>query len=56
MQDTQLCLTLCDPMDYTVQNSSRQNTEVDSFPLSRESFQSRHKKQVSCIAGGLSTS
>ena len=34
MKVTQLCLTLCDPMDYTVhENSPGQNTGVGSLSL-----------------------
>ena len=52
MKVTQLCLTLCDPMDYT-----GHSTGVGSpVPFSRGSSQPRVQTQVSCIAGGFFTS
>ena len=51
----QLCLTLCDPMDYIVILQAR-ILEWVVFPFSRGSSQPRDRTQVSCIAGGFSTS
>ena len=56
---SQSCLTLCNPMDYTVYgnwNSPGQNTGVGSLPFSRGSSQPRDQTQVSHIAGGFFTS
>ena len=50
---TQLCLTLCDPMDWILQ---ARILEWVAFPFSRGSSQSRDQTQVSCIAGGFFTS
>ena len=52
----QLCLTLCNPMDYTVRGilQARILAEV-AFPISRGSSQPRNGTQVSCIAGGFFT-
>ena len=49
---SQLCLTLTDPMDYTVHEilQARIRHWV-AFPFSRESSQPRDQIQVSCIAG-----
>ena len=48
----QLCPILCDPMDYTVQN-----TGVGvAFPFSRGSSQPRDQTQVSGIGGRFFTS
>ena len=44
----QLCLTLCDPMDYTV-------LETVAFPFSKGSSRPRNQTQVSHIAGGFFT-
>ena len=53
----QLCLTLCDPMDYKVHgNSPGQNTGVVSLFFFRGSFQPRAQTQVSGIADGFFTS
>ena len=53
----QLCPTLCDPMDYTVQwILYTRILEWVAFPFSRGSAQPRDQTQVSCIAGGLFTS
>ena len=50
----QSCLTLCDPMDYTVHGIlPGQNTEPAAFPFSRGSSQPRDQSQISCIAGRL---
>ena len=54
---TQLCLTLCDPMDCSLPGSSvhgilqARKLEWVSMPSSRGSFQSRDRTQVFCIAG-----
>ena len=53
----QLCLTLCDPMDYTVHGILQARIlEWVAFPFSRGSSQSRDWTQVSPIAGGFFTS
>ena len=53
----QLCLTLCDPMDYTVHGILQARIlEWVAFPFSRGSFQPRDQTQVSCIAGRFFTS
>ena len=50
----QSCLTLCDPMDYTVHGILQARIlEWVAFPFSRGSSQSRDRTQVSSIAGGL---
>ena len=52
----QLCLTLCDPMDYTVHGIFQARIlEWVAFPFSRGSSQPRDWTQVSLIAGGFST-
>ena len=51
------CLTLCDPMDYTVQGILQARIlEWVAFPFSRGSSQPRDGTQVSWIAGGFFTS
>ena len=47
----QLCLTFCNPMDYTV-HGILQARILDwvAFPFSRESSQTRDRNQISCIA------
>ena len=53
----QLCLTLCDPMDYTVLGILQARMlEWVAYPFSRGSFQLRDCTYVSCIAGGFFTS
>ena len=53
----QSCLTLCDPMDYTVHGILQTRIlEWVAFPFSRESSQPRDPTQVSCIAGGFLSS
>ena len=53
----QLCLTLCDPMDYTVHGTLQARTlEWVAVPFSRVSSQPRDRTQVSQIAGGFFTS
>ena len=54
---TQSCLTLCDPMDYTVYGILQARIlEWVAFPFSRGSSQPRDQTHVSCIAGGFFTS
>ena len=49
---TQLCLTLCGPMDYTVHEILQARTlEWVAFPFSRESSKPKDQTQVSCFAG-----
>ena len=46
------CLTLCDPMDYTVHGILQARIlEWVTFPFSRGSSQSRDRTQVFCTAG-----
>ena len=53
----QLCLTLCDPMDYAVHGILQARVlEWVAFPFSGASSQLRDRTQVSCIAGGFFTS
>ena len=53
----QSCLTLCDPMDYTVHGILQARTlEWGAFPFSRGSSQLRDQTQVSSIAGRFFTS
>ena len=53
----QSCLTLCDPMDYTVHGALQARIlEGLAFPFSRGSSQPRDPTQVSCIVGGFFTS
>ena len=52
----QLCLTLCNPMDYTVHGILHSRIlEWVAFPFSRESPQPRDRTRVSHIAGGFFT-
>ena len=54
---TQLCLTLSDPIDYTIHRILQARMlEWVAVPFSRGSFQPRDQTQVSCIAGGFFTS
>ena len=54
---TQWCLTLCDPMDYTVHGILQARIlEWVAIPFSRGFSQPRDCTQVSCIAGGFLTS
>ena len=46
---TQLCLTFCDPMDYSLPHSSIHGIGASSF--SRASSQPRDQTLVSCIVG-----
>ena len=53
----QLCLTLCDPMDYTVHgNLQARILEWVAFPFSRGSSQPRDQTQVSRIVDRFFTS
>ena len=53
----QLCLTLCDSMDYIVHGILQARIlQWVPFPFSRGSSQPRDWTQVSCIAGGFFTS
>ena len=53
----QSCLTLCNPMDYTVHGSLQARIlEWVAFPFTRGSSQPRDRTQVSRIAGGFLTS
>ena len=53
----QLCLTLCEPIDYIVHGIIQARIlEWGAFPFSRGSSQPRDQTQVSHIAGGFSTS
>ena len=59
---TQLCSTLCDPMDCSLAGSSVHGIlqarilEWVAIPSFRGSSQPRDQTQVSCIAGGFFTS
>ena len=54
---TWLCLTLCDPMDYTFHGILQARIlEQVAFPFSRGSSQPRDQTQVSSIAGRFFTS
>ena len=53
----QSCLTLCNPMDYTIHGILQARIlEWVAFPFSREFSQLRDQTQVSHIAGGFFTS
>ena len=53
----QSCLTLCDPMDYTVHGILQARIlEWVAFSYSRGSSQPRDQTQVSHISGGFFTS
>ena len=57
MKVTQLCPTLCDPMDYTVHGILQARIlEWVAVPFSRESSQPSDQTQVSRIAGRFFTS
>ena len=57
VKSAQSCLTLCNPMDYTVHGFPKVRIlEWVVFPFSRGSSQPRDQTQVSCIAGGFFTS
>ena len=52
----QLCLTLCDPMDYTVHGILQARIlELVAYPFSSGSSQPRNGTRVSCIAGRFFT-
>ena len=54
---SQLCLTLCDSMDYIVYGILQARIlEWVAFPFPRVSSQPRDQTQVSHIAGGFFTS
>ena len=54
---TQSCLTLCDPVDYTVHGILQARLlEWVAFPFSRGSSQPRERTQVSHVAAGFLTS
>ena len=54
---TQSCLTLCNPMDYTVHGILQARIlEWVAIPFSRESSQPRDQTQISHTAGGFFTS
>ena len=54
---TQLCPTLCNPMDYTVHGILQARIlEWVAFPFSRGSSQTRDQTQVSFIAERFFTS
>jgi len=54
---TQLCPTLCDPMDCMVPGILQARIlEWVAFPFSRGSSQPRDRTQASCTAGGFFTS
>ena len=56
-RENESCLTLCDPMDYTVYRILQARIlEWVAFPFSRGSLQPRDQTQVSRIAGGFFTS
>ena len=56
MKVAQSCLTLCDPMDYTVHGILQARIpEWVAVPFSRGSSQPRDQIQVSLIAGGFFT-
>ena len=57
MKVTRLCLTLCDPVDYTVHGILQPSIlKWVAFPFSSRSCQPRGRTQVSSIAGGFFTS
>ena len=52
----QSCLTLCDPMDYTIHGILQARIlEWVAYPFSRGSSRSRNWTRVFCIAGGFFT-
>ena len=54
---TQLCLTLCDPMDYTVHGILQARiVEWVAVPFSRGSSQHKNRTQASPLVGGFFTS
>ena len=56
VKGVQLCLILCDPMNYIVHGILQARIlEWVGFPFSRGSSQLRYQTQASCIAGGFFT-
>ena len=56
VQVAQLCLTLCDPMNYTVHGILQARVlKSVAYPFSRGSSQRKNRTRVSCITGGLFT-
>ena len=56
LQVAQSCLTVCDPMDYTVHGILQASIlEWVAFPFSGGSSQLRYRTQISYIAGGFFT-
>ena len=51
----ELCLTLCNPMDYSQWNFPGKKLEWDAIPFSRGSSRPRDQTWVSCIAGRFFT-
>ena len=52
----QLCLTLCNPIDYTVHGIFQARIlELVAYPFSSGSSRPRNRTGVSCIAGGFFT-
>ena len=50
---TQLCLTFCDPMDYTIPGILQARIlEWVAFPFSREPYQPSDRTQVSRLQAG----
>ena len=57
VKGAQFCLTLCDPMNYTVQGILQARIpEWVVFPFSRGSSQPTDGTQVSRVTGGFFTS
>ena len=57
MKVAQSCLTLCDPMDYTIHGIPQARIqEWVAYPFSRGLSQPRDRTSVSCTAGGFLTS
>ena len=53
---SQSCLTLCDPMDYTVHGILQASIlEWVDFPFASTSSQSRNQTSISCVAGRFFT-
>ena len=51
-----LCLTLCDPKDYTIHGILQARIlEWVAFPFTRRSSRPRNQTRVTCIAGGFFT-
>ena len=56
VSETQLCPTLCNPMEYSPWNSPGHNTGVGTVLFSKGSSQPRDHTQIFHIAGGFFTS